>query len=136
MDNFTLTSYDSWGNGDAGPTEGGVAPPIIDLVLLARHSLGDQNLELELLEMFERQAARLIGQLTETIPQNSKAAADLAHKLKGSALAVGANRVAQAASRLEALCNDPPGQSGLAAALANLAASVSEAREAIVKLTA
>jgi HPt (histidine-containing phosphotransfer) domain-containing protein len=136
VDNLTLTAYDAWGNGGAQPAEDAPVPPIIDLVLLARHSLGDQNLELELLEMFERQAARLIGQLTETIPQNSKAAADLAHKLKGSALAVGANRVAQAASRLEALCNDPPGQSGLAAALASLAGSVSEAREAIVKLTA
>jgi HPt (histidine-containing phosphotransfer) domain-containing protein len=136
VDDFMLNDYDSWGNGGVRPAQDSVEPPIIDLVLLARHSLGDQDLELELLEMFERQAARMIGQLTETIPQNSKAAADLAHKLKGSALAVGANRVAQAANRLETLCNDPPGQSGLAAALASLAASVSEAREAIAKLTA
>jgi HPt (histidine-containing phosphotransfer) domain-containing protein len=136
VEDFMLNASDSWGNGDAGSAQDKAVPPIIDLVLLARHSLGDQNLELELLEMFERQAARMVGQLTETIPQNSKAAADLAHKLRGSALAVGANRVALAASRLEGLCNDPPGQSGLAAALASLAASVSEAREAIAKLTA
>jgi len=135
VDDFMPNAYDSWGNGGGGPIGEGATAPVIDLVLLARHSLGDQNLELELLEMFERQAARLIGQLTETISQDVKGAGDLAHKLKGSALAVGANRVAQSASRLETLCNDPPGQSGLAAALASLAASVSEAREAIVKLT-
>jgi HPt (histidine-containing phosphotransfer) domain-containing protein len=133
VDYFTPNAYDSWENGGGGPAP---TAPIIDLVLLARHSLGDQDLELELLEMFERQAARIIGQLTETISQDVKRGADLAHKLKGSALAVGANRVAEAANRFEALCNDPPGQSGLAAALASLAATVSEAREAIVKLTA
>jgi HPt (histidine-containing phosphotransfer) domain-containing protein len=136
VDDFMPTAYDSWENGLSGADRKGAATPIIDLVLLARHSLGDQNLELELLEMFERQAARMIGQLTETMPQDAKLAGDLAHKLKGSALAVGANHVAQAASRFEALCNDSPGQSGLAAALASLAASVSEAREAIIKLTA
>jgi HPt (histidine-containing phosphotransfer) domain-containing protein len=136
VDDFMPNSYNPWGNGGGGPAPDLAMAPIIDLVLLARHSLGDQNLELELLEMFERQAARLVGQLTEIVSKDPRGAADLAHKLKGSALAVGANRVAHAATRLEALCKDPPGQSGLAAALASLAATVSEAREAIVKLTA
>jgi HPt (histidine-containing phosphotransfer) domain-containing protein len=112
------------------------ATPAIDLVRLARHCLGDQDLEQELLEMFDRQAARIVAQLTAAALGDPKASADLAHKLKGSALAVGADRVAQAAGRLEALCGDSPGRSALAAALASLAATVSEAREAIVKLIA
>jgi HPt (histidine-containing phosphotransfer) domain-containing protein len=134
MDDIAPSIYDPWGNKSSTmPVE---TTPAIDLVRLARHSLGDQDLEQELLEMFERQAARIVVQLTETAPGDFKATADLAHKLKGSALAVGADRVAQAAGRLEALCGDSPGRSALAAALASLAATVSEAREAIIKLTA
>jgi HPt (histidine-containing phosphotransfer) domain-containing protein len=134
MDEIVPNAYDSWENKDSVSSL--EATPAIDLVRLARHCLGDQDLELELLEMFDRQATRIIAQLTEVASHNFKVSADLAHTLKGSALAVGANQVARAAGRLEALCDDSPGQSALAAALASLAAAVSEAREAIVRLTA
>jgi HPt (histidine-containing phosphotransfer) domain-containing protein len=134
MDEIASNAYDSWENRDSAASL--EATTAIDLVRLARHCLGDQDLELELLEMFDRQATKVIAQLTEIASDNFKVSADLAHTLKGSALAVGANRVARAAERLEALCDDSPGQSALAAALASLAASVSEAREAIVRLTA
>jgi HPt (histidine-containing phosphotransfer) domain-containing protein len=136
MDDIAPSDYHIWQNNDAGRVDEAPSTPPIDLVRLARHSLGDQDLELELLDMFERQAARIIAQLTQAANEDVKAKADLAHKLKGSALAVGAERVAQAARRFEALCEDSPGQVALAAALAGLAAAVSEAREAIAKLIA
>jgi HPt (histidine-containing phosphotransfer) domain-containing protein len=108
--------------------------PAIDLVRLARQCLGDQDLERELLVMFERQAARVIGRLTSAASEDFKLRADLAHTLKGSALAVGAQRVADAAARIETLCEERAGASTVAAALASLAGAVSEAREAIVRL--
>jgi HPt (histidine-containing phosphotransfer) domain-containing protein len=123
---------------DCEPCENGVltavAPPL-DLVHLARQSLGDQDLERELLAMFEGQAARLVGQLAAP-GGDLKRRSDLAHMLKGSALAVGAHRVAEGAARVEALCAELAGPATLAAALASLAGAVSEAREAIAKLMA
>jgi HPt (histidine-containing phosphotransfer) domain-containing protein len=136
MDDIAPDDCDIWRNKGAASSEDAQPTPPIDLVLLARQSLGDQNLELELLEMFQRQAARIIAQLTQAASEDYKGRADLAHRLKGSALAVGARRVAQAAGRFEALCGEAPGRVALAAALASLAATVSEAREAIVKLIA
>jgi HPt (histidine-containing phosphotransfer) domain-containing protein len=135
MADLAPSDYDLWENKGGDATVEGLPPPI-DLVLLAKHSLGDQELELELLDMFARQSARIVAQLTRAPAEDFKSRADLAHMLKGSALAVGAERVAQAAARFESLCADSPGQTALAAALAGLAATVSEAREAIVKLTA
>ncbi len=71
----------------------------IDLVHLARQTLGDRELEAELLALFDRQAARIAEQLKN--PAAGAASADLAHKLKGSARAVGANAVAIAADHYE-----------------------------------
>ena len=79
-------------------------PPAIDLVHLARQTLGDAALELELLEMFDRQSARLIARLLETDRAEAVTRANLAHTLRGSALALGANRVAEAAAAFEACC--------------------------------
>ncbi len=71
----------------------------IDLVHLARQTLGDRELEAELLALFDRQATRIADKLK--IPAAGAASADLAHKLKGSARAVGANAVAIAADHYE-----------------------------------
>jgi HPt (histidine-containing phosphotransfer) domain-containing protein len=71
----------------------------IDLVHLARQTLGDRELEAELLALFDRQAARIADRLKT--PVAGTASADLAHKLKGSARAVGANAVAIAADHYE-----------------------------------
>lgn len=77
--------------------------PVIDLVHLARQSLGDRGLECELLALFERQAGQIIDRLTKRGSEDArKMRTDLAHTLKGSALAVGANRVAEAAADFEA----------------------------------
>ena len=37
--------------------------PVIDLVHLARQTMGDQALETELLDLFDRQSARIVSQL-------------------------------------------------------------------------
>jgi HPt (histidine-containing phosphotransfer) domain-containing protein len=96
----------------------------IDLAHLSRMTLGDEALEREVLAMFAGQAAKLAAELAQ-LPAD---AAAVAHKLKGSARAVGATRVAAAASDLEAALQngaDP------AIALAALNDTVDEARVAI-----
>jgi HPt (histidine-containing phosphotransfer) domain-containing protein len=70
----------------------------IDLVHLARMTLGDRSLEREVLQLFDRQARMLVGRLRGGSPA---AAAALAHTLKGSARGIGAGRVARAAELVE-----------------------------------
>jgi HPt (histidine-containing phosphotransfer) domain-containing protein len=103
---------------DAGP---------IDLEHLRRMTLGDAALEREVLQMFARQASQLAATLATTPPEASA----LAHTLKGSAHAIGANRVAEAAAGLEAAIRDrqPPAQ-----ALGVLRDTVAEADAAIAAL--
>ncbi|RCS25272.1 histidine kinase [Phyllobacterium salinisoli] len=70
----------------------------IDLVHLARQTLGDRALEAEVLALFSRQAggvASRIGQVT------GKERGLLAHSLKGSARSIGAFRVAELAEKIE-----------------------------------
>ena len=70
----------------------------IDFEHLKRMTLGDAGLEQEVLAMFLAQSARLVATLA-AMPSD---AAALAHTLKGSARAIGAFAVAEAAGRLEA----------------------------------
>ena len=70
----------------------------IDFAHLQRMTLGDDSLEREVLGMFSAQASGLLGALAD-LPAD---AAALAHTLKGSARAIGAFAVADAAARLEA----------------------------------
>jgi HPt (histidine-containing phosphotransfer) domain-containing protein len=96
----------------------------IDLDHLKRMTLGDESLEREVLAMFSAQSVRLIGTLA-ALPAEAGA---LAHTLNGSARAIGAFAVADAAAALEtALANgeDPT------EALAELADAVTQARIAI-----
>jgi HPt (histidine-containing phosphotransfer) domain-containing protein len=69
----------------------------IDFDHLHRMTLGDNSLEREVLAMFAGQASRLAAALSQFPPE----AATLAHKLKGSAQAIGAVHVAAAAADLE-----------------------------------
>jgi HPt (histidine-containing phosphotransfer) domain-containing protein len=69
----------------------------IDFDHLRRMTLGDNGLEREVLAMFAGQAAELAAALAQLPPD----AATLAHKLKGSARAIGAVHVAAAAADLE-----------------------------------
>jgi HPt (histidine-containing phosphotransfer) domain-containing protein len=79
------------------------SPPLIpddgpiDFDHLRRMTLGDNSLEREVLAMYAGQAAELAAALA----QLSTDAATLAHKLKGSARAIGAVHVAAAAADLE-----------------------------------
>ena len=93
----------------------------IDLAHLQRMTLGDASLEREVLAMFAAQTAGLMGELS-SLPAN---VGELAHKLKGSARAIGALRVADAAEWLETAGPDA------AQALMALDEAVAEARTAI-----
>jgi HPt (histidine-containing phosphotransfer) domain-containing protein len=96
----------------------------IDSEHLRRMTLGDAGLEREVLAMFSAQTVGLIGALASLPPE----AGALAHTLKGSARAIGAFAVADAAARLEAAMQkgEDPSPS-----LAGLKDAVTEARAAI-----
>ena len=111
---------------------GAVAPPI-DLVHLARQTDGDESLETELLAMFDRQAEKL-AERVKLVDLPHRARADIAHRLRGSALAIGAFEVARAAEAAEAAFASEGGEP--AAEIAALGVAVAEARVAIARLTA
>jgi HPt (histidine-containing phosphotransfer) domain-containing protein len=96
----------------------------IDLDHLKRMTLGDDSLEREVLAMFAAQSVSLVGALA-ALPAEAR---ELVHALKGSARAVGAFAVADAAAVLEAaLTNgDDPAE-----ALAELKDAAAQARAAI-----
>src|SRR5258705_9395280 len=78
------------------PSIVGDEPPI-DVGHLARTSLGDRDLELQVLELFDRQAEMLLGCMLEV---DRAGVASAAHTLAGSAREIGAWRVAGAAAAL------------------------------------
>jgi HPt (histidine-containing phosphotransfer) domain-containing protein len=100
--------------------------PAIDVAHLSRMTLGDRKLEIQVLELFDRQADLLVARMREVEPSG---VASLAHTLAGSARGIGAWRVAEAAKALESAvaANRKP-------ALAQLTAAVDEARLAICGL--
>jgi hypothetical protein len=102
----------------------------IDLVHLARMTLGDRELEREVLQLFDRQASMLVARLRETAPV---AGAAVAHTLKGSARGIGAWRVASAAEALEHAVAGG-GEADFAGALQRLEAAAAEARSVIAEL--
>ncbi len=103
--------------------------PAIDFAHLARQTLDDRALENELLALFENQAARITAQLIALGAGEAKLRADLAHTLKGSALAIGAGRAARSAQAYETACaTGSPG-----AALDDLVAAVAQVRVAIAE---
>ncbi|MGD0721824.1 MAG: Hpt domain-containing protein [Roseiarcus sp.] len=115
--------------------EGGAATePAVDLVHLARQTDGDEALERELLDMFDRQSARILDQLRDARADDARIGGDLAHTLKGSALAIGAGRVARSAQDYESAFAAGLRGGALVATLDALAAAVAEARAAIASL--
>ena len=96
----------------------------IDFEHLNRMTLDDAGLEQEVLAMFAAQSASLMAALA-TVPSDAGA---LAHTLKGSARAIGAFGVAEAAARLEAALTAGVDPSGL---LGELGTAVAEVRVAI-----
>ena len=106
------------------------SPPLVpddgpfDFDHLKRKTMGDASLEREVLAMFAAQASELIEKIVK-MPTNVD---HLAHKLRGSAEAVGAFRIIDAAEWLENCLRD---NSDNAEALMTLTDAVLEAREEI-----
>jgi HPt (histidine-containing phosphotransfer) domain-containing protein len=96
----------------------------IDIAHLRRMTLGDAALEREVLSMFSDQASRLAKALAALPPDASA----LAHTLKGSARAVGAFALGDAAAHLETLIKTGGNTAG---ALGELNDAVTDARDAI-----
>src|SRR6266702_6608421 len=101
----------------------------LDFEHLERMTLGDAGLEHEVLAMFAAQSAKLIGTLA-TLPAEAGA---LAHTLKGSARAIGAFGVADAAARLEAALANGSDPSDLFAGLDEAVALVRTAIETVLR---
>ena len=104
--------------------------PAIDLVHLVRTTFGEKDLQCEILQLFDRQAAMLLARM-----QDAPAArfAELAHTLKGSASGIGARRLARAAAAAE-LAASANNQPHLASALHELVTAVNDARSAAADL--
>ncbi len=109
------------------PTLASIERPI-DLVHLARMTLGDRSLEREVLQLFDRQAVMLVARMRAAEPCSVAA---VAHTLKGSARGVGAWRVAAAAEAVELAASTGE---ALGAAVERLAAAANEARAVIADL--
>ncbi|CDI08240.1 Hpt domain-containing protein [Agrobacterium pusense] len=96
----------------------------IDFDHLARQTMGDKDLEIEVLQLFSRNARAALHEMAGAGDTGVKATA---HRLKGAAQAVGAFDVSVAAAAVEAGGND-------SAAIAKLAAAIVEAENFILKL--
>jgi Hpt domain len=114
--------------------------PPIDLVHLARQCQGVEGLEEELLGLFRRLAGAEAARLSDP-SMGLLLKANAAHKLRGSALAVGARRVARAAGTIEAFARESGGEpltreqtAEAARAIAALEAAVAEAIAEIERL--
>jgi HPt (histidine-containing phosphotransfer) domain-containing protein len=116
------------------------APPLvpdrapIDRRHLTQMTLGEQSLEREVLELFDRQASMLIGRMrcAEGSLVGGAVAAAMAHTLKGSARGIGAWRVAEAAEAVEIAATGPKPM--LAAGIERLDGAIAEARNEIAGL--
>lgn len=101
-------------------------PGPLDLDHLARMTLGNAELEREVLALFSEQSRRLVS----TIAALPADASSLAHTLKGSARGIGAFAVAEAAARLEAAIrtgeNRPQALAGLEDAVADACQAIEE----------
>lgn len=113
---------------DAAMDRACAEPAPIDFDHFARQTFFDRALQRELLDLFERQCAALLPAIVRPGPLDRRLAA--VHALKGSALAIGAGRVAALAGQAEtALARG--GEAGAASALMDeLAAATRAARAA------
>ncbi len=106
--------------------------PALDLVHLSRRTLGDAALENELLSMFDTQAQQLALRLAEpTGALEMRRRAELAHRLKSSARAIGAFDVSRAADAYQQAVQ--AGRDG-GAELRRLLGAIGVARAAIAEL--
>jgi len=78
----------------------------VDLVHLARYTLGDRTLEREVLELFQSHSRLQLDQLVAAVGDANKWR-DAAHAIKGSARGIGAWSLASAAEEAEAASGQP-----------------------------
>ena len=117
------------------PEGGAPDAPVLDLVHLSAQSLGDRNLELELLQLFDRQSEQILLRLDSGLALGERRwVRDLCHTLKGSARAVGAGHVAAAAEIYGEALLSPAGEAELDVHRAALVARVREVRAKIADL--
>lgn len=103
----------------------------VDLIHLARQTLGDRALEREVLALFQVQARSILAQLAQAGEAGLRQ--DLAHTLKGSARAVGAWKVADASEACEilAVATDAEWRTGLSDLSARIDAALAAIEEII-----
>jgi HPt (histidine-containing phosphotransfer) domain-containing protein len=101
---------------------------VIDTEHLARMTLGDRNLEREVLALFDQQVELMTPRLDTA---DRSAAIASAHTLKGSAQGIGAHQVTHAATALERAARDGRDMRDEIAALAS---AMTRARAAIAEL--
>lgn len=110
------------------------APPLaplaspIDREHLHRMTLGERDLEREVLALFDRQADMMLARMRSNAPDIAAAAA---HTLKGSARGVGAWRVASAAEAVELASSSP---AAYRQAVATLGTAITETKTAIAEM--
>ena len=121
-----------WNTNNAARGEAGAASfeRPIDLVHLARQTLGDRGLEQEILALYYKQSLTLLKQIEASA--NLRERTDFAHMLKGSSRAVGAWHVASAAEAVEIA--PPAGSAEVNRAIAALRTCVNAACETISDL--
>lgn len=85
----------------------------LDLVHLSRYTLGNRNLETELLGLFRAQADLYVARLADAA--SDKEWRDAAHSLKGSARGLGAWMLADLAEEAEHLASDAALRAGMVA---------------------
>ncbi|WP_269581095.1 Hpt domain-containing protein [Roseibium sp. Sym1] len=78
----------------------------IDLVQLATNTLGNRDLEVQVLHLFKSQSSSTLDRLMSE--SDTSVRLDLVHTLKGSARAIGAERVAVVCESLEQMMTAHP----------------------------
>lgn len=96
----------------------------IDVAYLARFTLGNTRLEREILELFAGQMPLYVEQLRAADSRKTWELA--AHAIKGSALAVGAHKLASLAQMAERLDVDAGAADGVGAQAADAVAAASD----------
>jgi HPt (histidine-containing phosphotransfer) domain-containing protein len=104
---------------------------VIDTQHLSRMTLGELSLQREVLALFDRQADILLPRIRRGAPV---VAAASAHTLKGSAVGIGAFKVARAAEAVEQARGCEISDAAVAAAIDTLATVLEEAKAEIARL--
>ena len=104
---------------------------VIDTEHLSRMTLGELSLQREVLALFDRQADMLLPRIRGGAPALAAASA---HTVKGSAVGIGAFRVARAAEAVEQAQGLTDRDAAVAAAVERLAAVLAEAKAEIARL--